>query len=157
MIYLFWSLLNLGMLVWFLLIVFSVLKLILKNLGMLSTVIFIVGILSFMRSAVINNQSQGSQLKMNEVVGTENLEKSLSYNLNLMYVYNRDSLTNAQLSGKVLKSGTVIGHEWAPGRTDTYLTNGVIHYDVSGDHQWKLLGLVLYNQPKRFQGTIKIK
>jgi hypothetical protein len=157
MTYLLWSLLNLGMLVWFLLIVFSVLKLVMKNLGMLSAVVFIVGVLSFLRSTVINNQSQGNQLKENEIVGTESLEKSLFYNIDLMYVYHKDSVYNAPLSGKVLKSGTVIGHEWAPGLTEVNLSNGVITYDVVGDHQWKLLGLVLYNQPQRFKGTITIK
>lgn len=155
--YLLWSLLNLGMLVWFLLIVFSVLKLVLKNLGMLSAVVFIVGILSFMRSAVVDNQSQANQLRAHEIAGTENLEESLFYNLDLLYVYRKDSIYSGQLSAKVLKSGTVIGHEWAPGLTYAYLNNGVIHYDVAGDHQWKLLGLVLYNQPKRFKGAIKIK
>lgn len=157
MINLLWSLLNLGILVWFLLIVFSVLKWVMKNLGMLSTVVFIVGILSFIRSTVVNNQSQGNQLKENEIVGTKSLEKSLFYNLDLLYVYKKDSVYNAPLAGKVLKSGTVIGHEWAPGLTEVNLSNGVMNFDVVGDHQWKLLGLTLYSQPQRFKGTINIK
>lgn len=157
MLYLLWSLINLGMFIWFVLIAFSVLKLVRQNLGMVSTIVFIVGVLSFTRSAVVNDDRQNKNLNTNETVNFENLEKSVSYNLDLMYVYKKDTVYTGALPGKVLESGIISGHSWEPALTRIHLKNQVIDYYVAGTHQWKLLGLVLYNENKTYKGRINIK
>ncbi len=63
MIYLLWSLFNIGMLVWFLLIAFGALKLFLKEMGMVSTIIFVIGVFSFIKGSVVSNQEKGYQLQ----------------------------------------------------------------------------------------------
>ncbi|GLU53308.1 hypothetical protein [Dyadobacter frigoris] len=157
MIYLLWSLFNIGMLVWFLLIAFGALKLFLKEMGMVSTIIFVIGIFSFIKGSVVSNQDKGYQMKQNEAVGMKNLESAISYHLDLSYIYTKDSTYNGKLSSKILVTGLISGHGWNPGLTYTEMKNGIINYNVTGDHQWKLLGLVLYNQEQEFKGTVKVK
>lgn len=157
MIYLLWSLFNIGMLVWFLLIAFGALKLFLKEMGMVSTIIFVIGIFSFIKGSVVNNQEQGYQLQKNEVIGKHNLENAISFHLDLSYIYKKDSTYTGQLSSKILVTGLISGHGWNPELTYTEIKNANINYNVTGEHQWKLLGLVLYNQKQQFKGTIKLK
>ena len=114
MIYLLWSLFNIGMLVWFLLIAFGALKLFLKEMGMVSTIIFVIGVFSFIKGSVVNNQEQGYQLQKNESVGKQNLENAISLHLDLSYVYRKDSTYTGQLSSKILVTGLISGHGWNP-------------------------------------------
>lgn len=157
MIYLLWSLFNIGMLVWFLLIAFGALKLFLKEIGMVSTIIFVIGIFSFIKGSVVNNQEQGYQLQKNEVIGKHNLENALSFHLDLSYVYKKDTTYTGQLSSKILVTGLISGHGWNPGLTSTEMKKNIVNYHITGFHQWKLLGLVLYNQEQEFKGIIKVK
>lgn len=157
MIYLLWSLLNTGMSVWFLLIAFGALKMFLKEMGIVSTIIFVIGVFSFIKGSVVNNQDQGYQLQKNEIIGTKNLENAISYHLDLSYVYNKDTTFTGSLSTKILETGFITGHGWSPGLTYTEMKNGIVNYRVTGKHQWKLLGLVLYNQDQEFKGTLKVK
>ncbi|MCF0058175.1 hypothetical protein [Dyadobacter sp. CY356] len=157
MIYLLWSLFNIGMLVWFLLIAFGALKLFLKEMGMVSTIIFVIGVFSFIKGSVVSDQDKGYQMKQNEAVGIKNLENAISYHLDLSYIYTKDSTYTGQLSSKILVSGLISGHGWSPGLTSALMENGIVSYQVTGFHQWKLLGLVLYNQEQEFKGTVKVK
>lgn len=157
MIYLLWSLFNLGMLVWFLLIAFGALKWFLKEMGMTSTIIFVIGVFSFVKGSVVNNQGKEYQLEKIEAVGVKNLENAVSYHLDLSYIYTKDSAYTGQLSAKILETGLISGHGWNSGLTYTRMQNGILNYHVTGYHQWKLLGLVLYNQDQEFKGSIKVK
>ncbi|MEO6684413.1 MAG: hypothetical protein ABIN24_00550, partial [Dyadobacter sp.] len=128
----------------------------LKEMGMVSTIIFVIGIFSFIKGSVVSNQDKGYQMKQNEAVGMQNLENAVSYHLDLSYIYTKDSTYTGQLSSKILVNGLISGHGWNPGLTSAVMENGIVDYHVTGFHQWKLLGLVLYNQDQEFKGTIKV-
>lgn len=158
MIYFLWSLLNLGALVWFLFISFSVLKSIRENLGTLSAAIFVVCCLSFIKTSVTNRQSDlGKTTDANkQVIVMENVDNKMLFNLDLLYVES-DSLNNAGFYATTIKSGFVIGHEWLPTRTNVFDKAGLKQYEADGIHEWKFLGLTLHSAAESFKGTIKIK
>jgi len=155
MIYFLWSLLNLGAAVWFLLIAFRVLKFVRENMGMLSTIIFVVGVFSFIKGTITNTNKKDDGA--GQVIGMETLEHALFFNLDLSYASLKDDVKNNKLIGDVRMNGLVIGHHWNSAITSVDETGGNLKYEVTGYHQWQLLGIVLYDQPQEFKGTIKIK
>jgi len=158
MIYLIWSVLNLIVLVCFLFICFSVLKPIKENLGLLAVVIFVVGCLSFIKGSVMNDQqgiSVDPEIK-GQIVEGENVQKEMFFSIELLYVHAKDTLSN-EMHGTTVKTGLVIGHEWKPAVSRLSLKDHKIKYFCSGIHDWKLLGLTLYSEPKEFEGVIEMK
>jgi hypothetical protein len=152
MLYFLWSLLNLGALVWFLLICFSVLKPIRENLGMAAVIIFVVGAMSFIKGAVSND---GQEPGGGEKIIKTTLDSKLFYDLDLICTYTKD-LSAEEVRSFVTRNGLVIGHEWKSLSEDkVYFENGILHYSCSGIHEWKLLGLTLYKEPQTFTGKIK--
>jgi len=159
MIYFLWSLLNLGALVWFLFISFSVLKSIRENLGTLSVVIFVICCLSFIKASVSNKQSElvRDSDEKNQAISMENLDNKIFFNLDLLYAHGRDTLNSDDTYATTIKSGFVIGHEWFPTRTKVFSKDGLKHYEADGIHEWRFLGLTLHSASESFKGTIKIK
>ena len=159
MIYLLWSLLNLAALVWFLFIAFSVLKPVRDSLGTVSAIIFVVCCLSFIKSSVTNKQEKialDPAIK-DQVTASEKIHQDLFYNIDLIYVYSKDSIAQNEIRGTTVKSGVVIGHEWKPLLTKMTYSNGMLQYISSGNHEWTFLGLTLHSAPEEFKGTIKAK
>ena len=154
MIYFLWSLLNLGALVCFLFICFSVLKPIRENLGMAAVIIFVVGCMSFIKGTV-SNDGQEPNSRDDEKMEKSTIDSKLFYDLDLIYFYKKDS-SATQVRSFVAKNGLVIGHEWKSLADDkVYFKGDILHYSCSGIHEWKLLGLTLYKEPQTFTGTIK--
>jgi len=159
MIYFLWSLLNLGALVWFLFIAFSVLKPVRENLGTLSAVIFVVCCLSFIKTSVSNRQpelAKDPDVK-DQIVAMQNLDNEMFFNLDLLFVDTTDTLNGHGLHATTIKSGFVIGHEWFPTRTNVFTENGTRQYEADGIHEWRFLGLTLHSSSESFKGTIAIK
>jgi hypothetical protein len=159
MIYLIWSVLNLAALVWFLFIAFSVLKPVRESLGTLSAIIFVVCCLSFIKSAVMNKPEEiapDPAIKEQRIL-TEKIHQDLFYSIDLIYVYSKDVVAKDQIRGTTVKSGLVVGHAWKPLLTSIYYRNGMLQYQVSGNHEWTFLGLTLHQAPEEFKGVIKAK
>jgi len=153
MIYFLWSVLNLAALIWFLFICFSVLKLVKESMGIASVVIFVLGCLSFLSAGVKNPRQElpfGKEIA-NEAVEVLNIKKDLFYNLDLMYVDQKDSL-GKEIPATTVKHGFIIGHEWKPLGTTVYFKDGILHYTAMGLHEWKFLGLILYSDGEDFKG-----
>ena len=158
MIYFLWSVLNLAALVWFLFICFGALKLIRENFGLASTIIFVVSCLSFIKGGVANKQEElliDPEVKGQTLV-TENIQKELFFNLDLHYIYSKDSLAK-EIRTVTVKNGLVIGHGWNNVLIHADIKSGALHYKVKGMHDWQLLGLTLYSMPEELQGIVKMK
>lgn len=159
MIYFLWSLLNLGALIWFLFISFSVLKTVRENMGILSAVIFIVCCLSFIKFSVSNKQSELAKNPeaKDQVIVMQNLKNELFFNLDLLYADGNDTVKTDGSYATTIKSGFVIGHEWFPTRTKVLLKDGSRQFEADGIHEWRFLGLTLHSAPETYKGTIDIK
>ena len=158
MIYFLWSLLNLGALVWFLLICFGALKLIRQEFGMIAMVIFVLGCLSFISNSVSNNKQAFPADADNPVpvIDYQNVQESMFYKVDLMYIKPKNSLVD-NTRGITLQSGFVIGHDWQPGITKVFAKGGNWNYNAEGIHEWKFLGLTLYKEPVILNGAIVTK
>jgi len=159
MIYFIWSLLNLGALIWFLFISFSVLKSVRENLGTFSVVIFVVCCLSFIRASVSNKQpGSGTDADGKEKPYLlENVDRKMFFNLDLLYADENRAPDADGVSATTIKSGFVMGHEWFPTRTRIFDQDGLKRYEAEGIHEWRFLGLTLHSAAESFKGTIKIK
>lgn len=127
-------------------------------MGMISTVLFIICCLSFIKSSVRNKQEEfyiDPEIK-GQKTATERVQIELFYNTDLLYVYTPDSLSK-EIRATSVKTGLVIGHDWKPAFTRLYLKNGELQYISSGMHEWQFLGLTLHTMPVEFEGTIKMK
>ena len=125
---------------------------------MISTVLFIICCLSFIRGLVINKQPElyaDPEVK-EQIAATENIQTELFYNTDLLYAYSKDSLFK-EIHAITIKTGLVIGHDWKPVFTKVYFKGGELHYISSGIHDWQFLGLTLHSVPEEFKGTIKTK
>ncbi|REA61318.1 hypothetical protein DSL64_12800 [Dyadobacter luteus] len=152
MLYLLLTLLNFGLLIWFIFICFSVFKLVKESMGIPALIVFILGCLSFTKERLINKEAPRYN-GGDRTIGWQPLESGISHEIVLSYAYPKDTLDRAE--GEIIQSGLMGGHQWETTNVTFYENEGKIHYLVSGTHNWKLLGLTLYNEPKQFTGVIK--
>jgi len=176
MINLIWGLLNLGLVIYFLIICFKATKLVKEKIGLFATVIFVLGILSFMgqRAKESYNNVANSNKTDSWVFASEdslnrggsyfvhiNLEKNLISKKVLGVKYGRDKqgLTNIPISAYTTTTGFISGTSWRPisinvNRTDD---NNKFQFIVIGVVDWKLFGATIYTQSKNFNGTVSTK
>ena len=86
-------------------------------------------------------------------MGLQLLEEGIAHDIELTYSYPKDTLDRGK--GLIYQTGMVSGHHWNTVFVTFYKSEGNVHYEVDGDHEWKLLGLTLYNERKQFTGVIK--
>lgn len=172
MLYLIWSLFNIALFLYFIFICFRATQYVREKLGILTSVIFVVGLLSFINSNGDRNDGS-SQIKhweftsdKNIVNGTEKsaqitIEKTLPFNIYMEVLYGIDgsSKTNIPVNACSLVSGFQGGYEWHPSliTVDVADTPSKFQYSVSGVVVWKLLGATIYSQRKTYNGFINVK
>ena len=172
MIYLLWGLLNIGLLIYFLIISFKVIKLIREKLGLFETVFFVIILLSLIGSA--NKDSYNRKTNSN---GTETwtftskdsisqpinlstcivLEKNLISKYQLDVIYGKDKKgMNCPVSAFSSTNGFILGTNWKAESIMVSKTNDnqKFQYIVNGIVEWHLLGITIYTQAKTYKGTI---
>jgi len=167
MIYLIWGILNLGLLIYFLMICFNAIKLIRQKIGLLATIVFVIGLLSFCRSSDDNNNKDLNQEKTWNFAYSDSLvqspeplleislEKTLTieYQLEVIYSRNKQNI-NVPQSAFLVTNGFICGTNWIPKSISVYKTNdnNKFQYHVYGIVEWKLLGGTVYTQKKEYNG-----
>jgi hypothetical protein len=179
MLYLLWALLNVGLFIFFLVICFNATKLIKEKFGILTSIVFVFGLLSFIGQSNTDkdnkepNTNQIKTWKFNSADSLDkgpnifmdyvdiDLEKTLisKYSLGISYNHNKQLQNNIPLSANTSISGFISGTSWKPisiivNRTDDNLK---FKYEVSGTIKWNLLGVTIYSQPKNWKGVAVLK
>ena len=172
MLYLFWALLNIGLFIFFVFICFKAAKLIKEKFGILATIIFVFGLLSF----VGHSDDEESNNKPNtNFIQTWNLrtsdslaetytsfvevelEKTLISKYRLGIGYNKDSLTRNSIPVSAFSDviGFQSGTNWKPVSIIVNQSTGgrTFEYEVYGIVGWRLLGMTVYHQSKHWKGT----
>ncbi|HEV7381149.1 MAG TPA: hypothetical protein VGN64_15230 [Dyadobacter sp.] len=152
MLYLLWSIINIGLLIWFVIICFSVFKLVKESLGIPALIVFILGCLSFTKEHITNKETPRSGREEAEI-GFQPLESGTFHDIMLSFSYPKDTVDRVR--GRIIQSGFVIGHHWDTSNVTFYKNEANVHYLVSGSHDWKLLGLTLYTEPRQFKGVLR--
>ncbi len=176
MLYLIWGLLNIGLFLFFIVICFRATKLVRQTFGLLASIVFVFGLLSFIGHSNNNNDSiepNTNQIKswkfaLDDSVSRNptssesiNLEKTLISNNYLFIQYGKDKEGQINIPISVCSSttGFTSGTNWKPisisiSRTDD---NDKFEYFVSGVVEWKLLGATIYSQLKEYKGIVSTK
>ncbi|GAB3899318.1 hypothetical protein GCM10028803_20260 [Larkinella knui] len=173
MLYLFWTVLNLVVAVYFIGLCFQATRFIKERISLYAALIFAFGLLSF----VANSGPKRAGFK-----GNSNVEKwtfisrdSLApgglkfarikidetwiseIDLNVFYGVKKSSSQTIPAEAYSVWSGFITGYDWEPTSISVRATNGPNYaYSVAGLLRWKLLGLPLYSQPKSYAGSIEL-
>ncbi|MEO6232773.1 MAG: hypothetical protein ABJB11_17115 [Ferruginibacter sp.] len=176
MLYLLWALLNIGLIIYFVIVYVKAIKLIRENIGIVAAFIFVLALLSFISRSdgdKDNLEPGSNQVKTwkfnssdsldkgsNAVITTE-MEKTLISTYSLGISYGKDSSLkyNIPVSANTWTTGFVGGTSWKPlsisvNRTDN---NQQFEYEVNGTVKWSLLGLTVYDQFKKWKGVAILK
>ena len=172
MVLLVWALLNIGIGVYFLLICFKATKFVRERMGILATVVFVVGILFSSQS---NNNKENMEPTSNQIktwyfsprdstgqtkVYSEKiaLEKNVAstYYLNIGYKLDKKSNEGIPIWATSNQTGLICGSYWDPMEITVNKIHGTdkLQYTVEGIVDWKLAVFTLYSQPRNFQGTV---
>jgi hypothetical protein len=171
MLYLIWGLLNLGLVIYFLVICFRATKLVKEKIGLFAAVFFVLGLLS-----VLGQPAKDSYNKKSiswDYASVDSLNRDATYfvqiilednwiskkDLVVKYGTDKQGLTNIPISAYSTKTGFTSGTIWRPNTIKVYTTddNNKFRYYVVGLVEWKLLGATIYTQSKRFNGIVSTK
>lgn len=164
-----WGILNIGILVYFIIICFKAAKIIRENLGGWATLVFVLGLLSFMGKKEEDNsfKSFNLQEEKKDVVPKSSeysrskeilLEDNLATKIRAQIMYGKDGTEKKLLEGTASRDGFVSGTYWKPSHFDVSKLDNKdnYEYDVIGSMEWKILGITLYTESKQFNGKIKL-
>ncbi len=165
MLQLVWSALNVALLICFIVICFRAARLIRENSGVFASLLFGLGLLSFIGQSgkdknvhhpvvkqgfVDRDRLNPASVRSYDIA----LEKSLGSSVDLSILYEKDS------TGKIVpidafssRNGFVGGLEWVPDRIQVKPTadGDDFNYTVGGTLRWKLLSATVYSQRKKFE------
>ena len=175
MLYLLWGLLNVGLFLFFIVICFRATKLIRQNFGLLASIVFVFGLLSFIGHSNSNDNMEPNANKIKTWKFTSDdslsrnptssefidLEKTLisKYSLFIQYGKDKDGQTSIPISASSSTNGFISGTNWKPISISIIKTddNNKFEYFVSGVVEWKLLGATIYSQLKEYKGFASTK
>jgi hypothetical protein len=171
MLYLLWGLLNIGLFLFFIVICFRATKVIREKFGLITSIVFVFGLLSFVGHSNCDNENKepnSNQIKTWKFISEDSLnrnatsfikidlEKTLvsKYDLGIKYGKDKQRQLNIPTSAYSSTTGFISGTKWKPiliiiNRTND---NNKFEYFVDGVVEWKLLGATIYSQQKKYKG-----
>lgn len=174
MTHLIWGLLNLGLLIYFIITCFKLVKVARNHIGGLATIVFVFGLLSFVSgSKSDSNATKVNQTKTFKFALKDSIELNsgkfshiilennwvTKYDLFLNSGKESTSQKNTPISAYSGTTGLVMGTKWNPQNINILKTsdNNKFKYVVHGIVDWKLLGATIYTQPKIYEGSLALK
>jgi hypothetical protein len=176
MLYLFWALLNIGLFIFFVFICFNAAKRIKEKFGLVASVVFVFGLLSFVGHSdddESNNKPNTNYIQTWDLRTSDSLaegyryfaeielEKTLISKYNLAIGYNKDSVAknSVPVSAFSRVTGFQNGTNWKPVSIIVNPTTDsrTFEYEVDGTVGWKLLGMTVYYQPRHWKGIVVLK
>ena len=165
MIHLFWSALNITILLFFLYLfvgfLFKGKKIFEGKFKGLSILILILGVYHIVSA---NDSERVHKIIINDRYNLENrthsekiiLEENMTMNINLSVVYSNDRGVLIPTEATSYLTGLVSGYDW---KIKSFNTTGQAEKEkkeflASGILKWNLFGITIYNQEKSFKGRI---
>lgn len=167
MIQLIWAVLNLVILIYFIIICFKSTRVIREKLGVLAAFVFILGLLSLIGTPNnehetqkifdLQNKAEADPFKGNTRLIESKLEDNLTTEIQLTIKVEENKNERKPLTAFTNRSGFVMGTSW---KTEMITVNhseteNKYFYEVFGTLEWKLMGLKMYSQRKKFKGECK--
>ncbi|WP_421825937.1 hypothetical protein [Larkinella sp.] len=174
MLYLIWTLLNIALGVYFIILCFQAARLLKERIGLYAAVIFTLGLICFAGNSGKKNDSfstnpdvkKWTYVPRDSIIpgGLEfahaTIDKTWISEIDLTVLYGAKKSSNQTVPVEATSvwSGFVSGYDWKPTSISVHATTGQQYaYTVTGILQWKLLGIPLYSQPKMYEGRIELK
>lgn len=164
-----WGILNIGILVYFIMICFKAAKIIKENLGGLATLVFVLGLLSYMGKKEEDNSFKSFDLQEQKKDTVQNyvgnsfskeilLEDNLATTIRATISYGEDKTGKKLLKATAPRDGFVCGTYWKPSYFNVSKIDNQNNYEYQliGSMEWKILGNRLYTEYKEFNGKIKL-
>lgn len=176
MLYLLWSLINIGLFIFFIVFCFKATKLLREKIGFYAAAIFVIGLLSFVGNS--NNENDNKDPNTNQTRSWKftsedslksneshllhiNIKKTLIAKYNLLIRYGKaiHEDQNIPISASSTTDGFISGTNWKPLyiRINRTNDNKKFEYFVNGVIQWKLLGAVVFSHYKTYEGIALIE
>ncbi|MDP4269498.1 MAG: hypothetical protein Q8909_05170 [Bacteroidota bacterium] len=151
MFYIFWAILNIGLLLYFLYLLYRAIVVVKREMGLLPVIILII---------ILNGQCSHPResVKSNSQTSNGNSQSLYSHKIKLSPINGLIVDCATDSAGTVINksaelTGTVVGVEW---ETATVLFNNR-HYAATGVLKWNLLGIDIWSQFKTFEGDFTRK
>jgi hypothetical protein len=176
MIYLIWGLLNIVIIVYFLVICIKATRFLRQKIGLFAAIFFVVGLLLLLGQPTKDSYSSGlksNDTKVWDFAPGDSLNSNATFLLNveleenliskkrLLIKHGKDiqGQHNIPISAYSLTTGFISGTTWKPTSISVSRTNdnNKFQYFVVGIVDWKLLGVTIYTQSKRFNGIVSTK
>lgn len=175
MLYLLWSLINIILFIFFILLCLKATKLIREKAGLFSAIVFVFGLLSFVSSSNRNKDHHDAGTDRIRIwnfipedsqstTGNHTLRIALqktwisTYELGVQYSTDQQHLNIPESAWSSI-TGMVSGTAWHPQFVSVKRTNDNNRFDyaVSGVTEWTLLGVTVYSQNKDYNGVATIR
>ena len=171
MLELFWGILNLAILIYFIIICFKIIKIVYENLGRIATLIFVIGLMSFIskpnddenKVKSFDLQNENKEVISNNFTGDISskkivLEENLTTKIEFYIQYGEKNGENKLLNAQTSRNGFVSGIDWKTKSIEIEkINNNSCKYNVIGLKDWKIFGIKIYTELKVFDGTFELK
>lgn len=166
-----WGILNIGILIYFILICCKATKIIRENIGGIAALVFVLGLLSFMgKPHDENGSSQTFDLQKENKVNEPNslnrfvnskeipIEENLTTKIAVTLLYTENKTEKKLVKAMVHRDGFICGTYWKASHINISKEDRDPNYEyhLSGTIDWKILGIKLYTQMKECKGIIKL-
>lgn len=170
MLELLWGIVNSAILIYFIIICFKVIKIVRENLNGIATLVFVIGLLSFISNPNDeNNNMKTFKIKDESIIKSEGnnngrifdrdiiLEKKIATTIIAKVTFKEYDQQFQLLNANTMMNGFISGIDWKTSNVEiTKIKNNLYNYQITGTKDWRILGIKIYTQLKDFNGTFKL-
>lgn len=165
-----WGIFNGILLLYFIVICFKSVKLVKEEIGFLASLVFVLGLLSFMSESSDNNiavknidfLNQSNPKKTfngNSFFYEVLLEDNLTSKIGLLLIVGEKGTELIILNANCYRSGFISGTNWNVEHVDIdkQKDKNYCSYLVRGKMEWKILGITIFSDHKIFRGNALLR
>ena len=167
-----WGIFNVFIFIYFIIICFKSVKFIKEKIGVLASLIFVIGLLSFISKPneknladknidFLNQTNPKKAFNGNSFFQEISLEDNLASKIRLSILVGEKETENELtiLNANCSRSGFISGTNWNVENIDVdkQSDKNYCAYNVRGIMEWKILGITLFSEHKTFTGNAILK
>ncbi len=159
-----WAILNIALLIYFFIVCIKAVRITRRKLGIFAAFVLAFGLLSFMTADKSFYTAESRQFNLQtEPIPAEQgffyrqvLDKTWTTQVTLQIKYVKKNGKVDLLNAQTTRSGLVMGIDWEPVTVSVKKHGEGYTYVVIGNIEWRILGVQVYSQHKKYTGSIKL-
>ena len=165
-----WGILNGFLLIYFIIICFKSVRVVKEKIGLFASFILAIGLLSFISNPdeknladknidILNKTNPKKAFSGNSFFQEIKLEDNLTSNIGLSILVGENKDELIILNANCYRSGFISGTNWNVENIeiDKQKDKKYCTYFIRGIMEWKILGITIYSEHKRFNGNTILK